>query len=73
MSFVVSEEGGDEPAVKISNSDAKQAFDVVLQYIEEHSASMPTHFLWIKKLKDLVAKEQISSLKQKSITVFLFN
>lgn len=68
MSFVVSEE-----AAKISHSEAKQAFDVVLQYIEEHSASMPTHFLWIKKLKDFVAKGQISSLKQKNITGFLFN
>lgn len=63
-------EEGDEPAAKISHSEAKQAFDVVLQYIEEHSSSMPTDILWIKKWRDLAARGQMPSLKQKSIIVF---
>lgn len=60
----------DEPPARISHTDAKNAFDVALQYIEQNPTSTPMDILWIKKWRDTAAKSRISSAKQKSITDF---
>lgn len=39
----------DEPPTRISHTDAKNAFDVALQYIEQNPTSTPMDILWIKK------------------------
>ncbi|KAL4703969.1 hypothetical protein ACJJTC_000355 [Scirpophaga incertulas] len=58
----------DEPPTRISHTDAKNAFDIALQYIEQNPSSTPMDVLWINKWRDTAAKSRISSAKQKSIT-----
>lgn len=60
----------DEPPVQISHTDAKNAFEIGLQYIEQNPASTPMDILWIKNWRNIAAKSRISSCKQKSITDF---
>lgn len=61
---------GDEPPTKISHTEAKNAFDIALQYIEQNSTSTPMDILWINKWRNIAAKSRITSAKQKSITDF---
>lgn len=63
----------DEPPTRISHTDAKNAFDIALQYIEQNPTSTPMDILWIKKWRDTAAKSRISSAKQKSITDFFLS
>ncbi|VEN43486.1 unnamed protein product [Callosobruchus maculatus] len=60
----------DELPTRISHTDAKNAFDIALQYIEQNPTSTPMDILWIKKWRDTAAKSRISCAKQKSITDF---
>lgn len=60
----------DEPPTQISHTDAKNAFDIALQYIEQSSTSTPMDILWIKKWRNIAAKSRITFSKQKSITDF---
>lgn len=63
-------DGEDEPPTRISHNDAKNAFDIALQYIEQNPTSTPMDVLWIKKWRDTAAKSRITSAKQKCITDF---
>lgn len=63
-------DGEDEPSTRISHNDAKNAFDIALQYIEQNPTSTPMDVLWIKKWRDTAAKSRITSAKQKCITDF---
>lgn len=59
-----------ELPARVSHTDAKQAFDVALQYIEQNSTSTPMDILWIKKWRNIASQSRLSSAKQKNITDF---
>lgn len=65
-----SDDDDDEPPARISHANAKNAFDIALQYIEQSSTSTPMDILWIKKWRNTAAKCKQESAKQKSITDF---
>lgn len=65
-----SDDDHDNPPARISHTDAKNAFDIALQYIEQNPTSTPMDILWIKKWRNTAAKCRTSSAKQKSITDF---
>jgi len=44
-----SDDDAEEPPTRISHIDAKNAFDIVLQYMEQNLTSTPMDILWIKK------------------------
>ena len=48
----------DEPPARVSHMEAKNAFDVALQYIEQNSSSTPMDILWIKKWRNIAAKSR---------------
>jgi len=39
----------EEPSTRISHIDAKNAFDIALQYMEQNLTSTPMDISWIKK------------------------
>lgn len=54
----------------VTHSEAKDAFDVVLKYLEQNPRATPMDVLWAKKWRDFSAKSRLGKLKQKSIKDF---
>lgn len=54
----------------VTHSEAKDAFDIVLKYLEQNPRATPMDVLWAKKWRDFSAKSRLGKLKQKSIKDF---
>lgn len=56
--------------IGVTHSEAKDAFDIVLKYLEQNPRATPMDVLWAKKWRDFSAKSRLGKLKQKSIKDF---
>lgn len=56
--------------ISVTHSEAKDAFDIVLKYLEQNPRATPMDVLWAKKWRDFSAKSRLGKLKQKSIKDF---
>lgn len=56
--------------IVVTHSEAKDAFDIALKYLEQNPRATPMDVLWAKKWRDVSAKSRLGKLKQKSIKDF---
>ncbi|KAG8262173.1 hypothetical protein J6590_057745 [Homalodisca vitripennis] len=53
-----------EPTTRLSHTEAKNVFDLALQYIEQRPVSTPMDILWIRKWRNIAVKSRLWSAKQ---------
>ena len=64
-------ESDEEVQPQVSLTQAFQAFEVALQWLESQGTTDPAHLQLIKHWKDQAACKRITSLKQTNLTLFL--
>lgn len=64
------EDVGVEEVEKVTHSEARNAMEVALRYIEQQQNSTAVDILVIKKWRDIAFKNSVTILKQKKITEF---
>lgn len=69
-----SEESEEEVNVQtelISHTDAANALDLALRYVEQHASSTPNDVMLMRRWRNIASSSRFSALRQKKITDFL--
>ena len=64
-------ESDKEVQPQVSHTQAFQAFEVALQWLESQGTTDPAHLQLVKQWRDQAASKRITSLKQTNLTLFL--
>ena len=65
-----SESSDGEPSEQVTHSQAFEAFDIALKWLESLGNTDPAHLLMVRKWRDLAAVKRTDSLKQTKITTY---